>query len=406
MTAPHKPRRLVFINHTPPNSGDVSSLRMTRFAETFAERGDQVLLLTCTQSGDGLSLEQADQRLHDSRPGTMTVLTCRPREAAWATKARTGQLPTPLRLAVIATHYALGGGMFPDWRKGAAAYLPSIITIFNPEIVIGTFGNTDTWRIAQTLARRSNTPWVADMKDNWGAFLPKGFAKLTAQRFADTAHLTVYSKAHLAEANRWFRGEKTVVYSGYDHLTTTNDGAASEPGKVTLIGSIYDGTAANIALRGLANWQSSRSQDVTLSYAGHDGDRIAAMAATLAPDISVEILGSLPPNELSARMQRSMANVYTVNPSSLFQQKPLELLAAGRPVIAVPGEGLEAHEIAREIGGKLTDAASPEAFADALSEIEGTPFPAVDLEALNAYTWARQADILSGVIARILEGSA
>lgn len=405
MTASLQNRRVVFINHTPPDSGDVSSLRMTRFAETFAERGAAVLLLTGSGASAGLSYLEAKQRLRDHEPGKLTYIPCRLGAPGLAAKARTGEFPTPLRQAVIGWHYALGGGVFPDWRDGAGKYLTDIADEFCPEVVIGTFGNTDTWQIAQTLARQSNAPWIADLKDNWRAFLPTGFANSIAGRFDDMAHMTVYSEAHLNEANRWFNGDKTVVYSGFDHLAASNSDVAVDAGTVSLIGSIYDGEGATVLLQGLTAWHASRDQDVTLCYAGHDGERIATLATVYAPEIGLEIPGNLPPVELSNLLQRSMANAYTVNPASLFQQKPLELLAIGRPVIAVPGEGPETHEIARKIGGKLVDAATATDLAAKLSEIEAGPAPTINEGSLNAYTWGKQADILSDVIETVLKRS-
>ena len=126
--------------------------------------------------------------------------------------------------------------------------------MFLPDVIWATFGNTDSWVLAQKLSRLSNCPWVADFKDNWGAFLPYGLKALMANRFRDAAHMTVLSETQLHDANRWFRGQKTVLYSGVEPVSQPS---LSSGFRILLTGSIYNTEHLVELVMGLRNWLES-----------------------------------------------------------------------------------------------------------------------------------------------------
>lgn len=406
MTSPRKEaRRIVLINHTSPARGDVSALRMSRLAEALSRRGDAALLMTTSGGidGDAVPLSQVEERIRDRPSGTVVHLACAPVPTPVYERARTGALPSPLRQAVLAWGYAAHGGVFPDWRLGARPYLPIIADAFRPDAIIGTFGNTDTWSIAAELARHAKSPWIADLKDNWSAFVPRFFATSAPRRFADMAHMTVYSEAHRTEADKWFPAPKTVVYSGFDHIAppaqTSYDGT-----RVTLVGSVYDDEKVALLIRALDTWRRNAGLDtVTLAYAGADGARVAAILERLALPMTFIDHGRLAPDALGTALASSAANAYVVHPRSLFQQKPLELLAAGRPVIAVPGENAEVERLSGEIGGRLVCGADPTTLATGLADALAAPSPEIRADVLDRFTWDAQAAVMEQVIDRVLE---
>src|SRR5690606_21603919 len=118
--------------------------------------------------------------------------------------------PGGIRQTILGVSYFLNGGVFPDWYRGALPLLGPLARDFAPDVVLATFGNTDTWRIAQRLARIAGCPWIGDVKDPWGAFVPAAVQRGTARRFADMAHMTALSAAHAADAARWFQVPQTV----------------------------------------------------------------------------------------------------------------------------------------------------------------------------------------------------
>jgi len=396
--------RIAVINHVHPMCTHVSALRMRIFSEKLAGKGTHVLLLSGPLDNRDQGTQPCDVAVqierHDwSQP---LFLSCKPAPGSMAEKAREGRLPAGIRQAVLSWNYLAHGGVFSDWRHAAEPLIPEIARSFEPDVVFATFGNTDAWRIAQTLATKAKCPWVADLKDNWSAFIPPGFHRITANRFTDMAHLTVYSESHKSEADKWFNAEKTIVYSGYDHGAAASTPAPQRTDNIVLSGSLYDDRHVRTLCDGIrAHVMASQSSSLpTLLYAGNDAERFAAAANMLAGVCPTKDMGYLKAAELAALQSSALANVYIENPRSLFQQKVLEVLAAGRPVIAIPDEGPEAIRIAKNVRGVLLRCADAKAVADALSEAattEGTAAPAK----MTAYSWAAQTRRLHDILLRV-----
>ncbi|MBT3238307.1 MAG: hypothetical protein HOL37_06425 [Rhodospirillaceae bacterium] len=395
--------RAVFVNHTHPDEKHVSALRMASFARALSHKGHQIVLV-CETLGDTdetITDLKASLAAHDfSSP---FVLACRPTPTMLLARARIGKLPIGLRQMVLAGSYLLNSGVFTDWRNSARAHIPALTKEFRPDIVWGTFGNTDVWNIAQAIAGTASCPWVADIKDPWSRFLPSGLARLIAGRYRDAAHMTAFSDDHAEEASQFFSQTKTTIYSGFEPcaLSRPTDG----PFQMLLTGSVYDDRSLGILLDGLAMWLRKQSiNDAVFAYAGNDIDRVERQIHRLDGLARVDLNPFMPMVELNDRQRLAHVNAYIHNPHCLFQHKTLELLAAGRPVISVPGEGNEAKKIARNIGGLLltpSTPVTPEAVADALAQTTNDT-PVADPDNLNAYSWPRQADKLETLFERII----
>jgi len=395
--------RAVFVNHSHPDMRHVSALRMTSFAQALASMGHKIVLLTETLNPGDLAPSVAQTKTdlggHDwERP---FVLPCPPMPASLLARARVGKLGFGVRQGVLGASYLFRSGVFSDWQAGARPFLPVLAETFRPQIAWGTFGNTDAWNIARTVAAVSGCPWVADLKDNWGAFLPRGFARLIAARYRNAAHMTVFSEAHRDEADRWFNQDKTVIYSGF------NENAApgySEGFRVLLTGSIYDDACLARFVGGLRLWLSQSTNDVVFSYAGNDRERVSRHAEPLQGLCKIEINDFLPYGDLIALQKTSRLNVYVRNPSNLFQHKTLELLAAGSPVISIPGESGEAQRIADEIGGHLWSCETQDQVFEALQKTATQTPPATDTDKTNAYSWQAQAKKLEQLFETVIGG--
>jgi glycosyltransferase involved in cell wall biosynthesis len=402
--------RAVFVNHIHPDTNHVSAMRMKYFAKSLAARGNKVVLISGTQAATDtakpLPRVAHELAVHDwSRP---FVLACPPTGSPLLRKAREGRLAFGLRQGILAGAYLLHGGVFTDWLKGALPYLPLLAKDFRPEIVWGTFGNTDAWNIARRLADVSGCPWVADLKDNWSAFMPTGLARLIAGRYPDAVHMTVFSEGHRDEADRWFNQDKTVIYSGFGE--TTAPPPRTEPGsfRILLTGSIYDDTCLARFIGGLRNWLKTSSvtrpaNNVIFSYAGNDGKRVARQADILQGLCKVAIHGFLPYDELLAAQKNSSLNVYIRNSRNIFQHKILELLAAGPPVISFPGESDEAKRIAERAGGCLLPCETEEQVFGVLRRIASAPPPPADATKMSPYSWQSQAEDLENLFRRLIE---
>ncbi|MBT3359050.1 MAG: hypothetical protein HN403_05430 [Rhodospirillales bacterium] len=400
--------RAVFVNHSHPDKKHVSALRLTSFARVLAARGHKIVLFTETLNPDdpapSVTQTQTDLGGHDwTQP---FVLPCPPKPAPLLARARVGGLGFGARQCVLGASYLFRSGVFTDWQEGARRYFPVLDKSFRPQIVWGTFGNTDAWNIARGLADLSGCPWIADVKDNWSAFLPRGFARLIAARYRDAAHMTVYSEGHRDEADRWFSQNKTVIYSGFNE--DSRPPIPQEPAqfRILLTGSIYDDACLARLIGGIRDWLPGFANDVVFSYAGNDGERVKRQAQSLQGLCEIDIRDFLAYDELIALQKASSINVYIHNPRSLFQHKTLELLAPGVPVIAIPGESREAVRIADEMGGRLLLCDTQDQVCSALQKISADARPTVDIDKMNAYSWQAQAGNLTRIFERVIGGGA
>lgn len=125
------------------------------------------------------------------------------------------------------------------------------------------------------------------------------------------------------------------------------------------------------------------------------------MITRASSSVTFEDYGYLDIDSLT-RLQRSAAvNIYARNPNSLFQQKLIELMAIGRPVIAVPGESEEARELAEDIGGTLITASTPVEIASVFSGLRATQV-GVDRERLRVYSWSAQTARLQRFLSTVV----
>ena len=398
--------RIAVVNHVHPLRNHVSALRMRSLAQGLSEKGDHVVLLSdnCGVDDPGTVPRDVPDLIdkHDwSRP---LFISSAPAKDTLQAKTREGRLPAGIRQAVVAWSYLRTGGIFGDWRAAAAPLLPAITDSFKPDIVIATFGNTDAWAVADALAEKAACPWIADFKDNWSAFIPFGFRKMTARRFRRMAHMTVFSENHAREAAQWFPTKKTVIYSGYDNSSSPSVPTAGRTGTIVLTGSLYDSPHLGALCAGIRSFAAGAPElDLALVYAGNDRAHFETATASLDDICEAKAVGHLPADELVTLQAAALANVYIYNPRNLFQQKVLELLALGRPVIAMPGESEEAVRIAADVGTTLNRCGGPDDIAAALhGSLNAHPVTGKEIE---SYSWQAQTGRLREVMLRVIESA-
>lgn len=398
------PLRIVVVNHVHPRRGHVSALRMRSFAEQLSKLGDEVVLLSDRYDAEdtGTSPTAFTDLMTAHDWSTPLSVSTPPTPESLIAQAREGRLPSGVRQAVIAWSYFMRGGVFTDWRDASGALASSVAKAFKPEIVFATFGNTDTWAIGAKIAHEASSPWIADFKDTWSHFIPPGLRQRTASRFSDMAHMTVYSECHRDEASKWFDTPMSVIYSGYDNAHPRGKEMRSPIGHdIVLSGSLYGSPYVGALCEGIRQFlHQGGKPDVRLVYAGNDSAHFESAALALDGVCETHNFGYLPADELLSLQSQALANVYIFNPRSLFQQKVLELLAAKRPVIAIPGESAEATRIAGRVGGILHQAVNANSVAVALEScLDDKPVPD---DAIEAYSWAAQTSRLREVMLRVI----
>lgn len=395
--------RAVLVNHLHPETKHVGAVRMREFARALAARGHSVILLT--QGGETGNVGGPDPAGaaaliagHDwSRP---LMLGCPPRVSRLPPR---DSLPRPLRRGLIAWSYLVRGGVFSEWTDATRPWWPVLAEHFRPDVVWGTFGNTDCWVIAQGIARVSGCPWVADIKDSWDTFIPAPFRALLAHRFSDCALVTGLSEGHLRHTGRRFplRRPRRAIYSGFPATLLNLPDAEEPPRRITITGSLYADAGAEGLAEGIRLWldeAGTEAAGVTVTYAGGDRERMTRAAARLAGKCRLELHDFLPLEDLARLQREAFINLYARHTGSAdsFHHKLMELMVAGRPAACLPAELPEAEALAAAVGGKLASCADSRLLAPALAEAwaERMRPPRRNLPALTAFTWEGQAERL------------
>lgn len=401
--------RLVVVNYCHPATPHVCALRMTRFAETLAAMGHQVVLIS--RDLDGQAVAAAPERLAEALAGhdwsAPFPLAVAPVASALCRRVQEGDLPPVLRKAAIVGLYLWQGGLFADWAKACRAYARPLARHFRPDLAWGTFGNTDTWLVAQAVARAAGAPWVMDIKDHWTVFIPAPLRRLLARRFRDAAAITCLSEAYAVEAADWFPPAATVIYSGIPDGFARPAVAPPPAGfTLTLNGGVYSPRLLERLMTTLAAWGARRATRPRLIYAGTDHRAVAAAAAAgLDRGWDLTVHGFVPLEQLRRLTEDATANLY-VKSDRTFHHKILELVSTGRPALSFPAETAEALGLAAAAGGTLLSCADEDDLTRALDRLAaGEVFAAATPERLAGFTWPARAEGLVRVFETVTAGA-
>lgn len=402
--------RLVFVNQAHPEVAHVCAMRLWHFARAMADRGHQVVLLTGEapdQPGVGVTAAEVPERLagHDwASPLVLPVTGVCGMQAVPPERP----LPGPLRRARTAWTLAAGRGTFATWAGHARPVARVLARAFEPQLAWATFGNSSNLVLGQALAHAADCPWVADIKDSWHQFIPRGLRATLARRFGDAAALTANAGTHRDIAARWF-GDKPaqVVYSGVADAFYHARGQApvhNAPMEIVLIGGTYTVAAPRQFLQAFRHWSETHPErDVRVVYAGSDHKRIQALGQETGIVDQLEVHAHLPLTKLAPMLGRAMASAYIGSDYTGFHHKLLELLVVGTPLVCHPDERPEAYTFIENCDTPFLAATDRQAlcaaFERALALKESTPAgPA------PAWRWQDMAAGLDELFTRIVAG--
>ena len=372
--------KLVFINHAHPDTPHVSAMRMDYFAKAMATRGHQVVLLTGespTQPGHGVCASEIATAVATHDWGSPLVLPVRERGVSIQTGGADAASPL-VRKAKTAWCLLGGDGVHGPWVANSRPILDKVANAFDPDLAWATFGNTSNLLLGQWLARRAGCPWVADIKDNWGQFIPRGLRRAVAWRFRDAAGLTSNAWFHLSAAAAWGASRPaSVVYSGVEETffqarARTGEGQHKD---VLMVGSTYSESRLRELLAALKQWMdalpAADRERLRFVYAGSDVQRVEDALQVVSLPSAHQVLRQMPVAELARRASSSLFNCYVASDTG-FHHKLLELLVAGRPLVCYPDEHPESRRLAAEIDTGFHVCADADALVTAFRTIQDT----------------------------------
>ena len=402
--------RLVFINHCHPEAPHVCATRMREFSQAMTMLGHEVILLTETQQGMTAETtpEQTTKKIQTHNFSVPLHLAAEPKGHTLIKKLRDRKLPWGIRQAVIIWYFFYHKGVFTDWRTGSQLYLHPIAEAFKPDLIWATFLNTDAWNIAKDLAKITKVPWVGDIKDPWGIFIPALFRKFLANYFDNCLALSTFSNFNSNDVQKWFKSPTTVIYSGFRaNQLEPIKAFSSDKINISLTGGIYNDHSLYELIQGVKIWleglTSNERSKVYLTYAGHDTEVVKKATRELNNLCQINLVGFISVKELQKIHQHSIANMY-VKTYSTFHHKTIEMLSAGRPIICYPEENSEAIGIAKATNIDLHSCGTAREISQALSESLNTQSNKVaENEHLRELTWDYQAKKLEYLFLNILQ---
>lgn len=356
-----------------------------------------VLLTEALPGEDGDGPDGLEAQLSGHAWSTPLALSVRPRGGTLARLARTGRLPAGLRQAVIAGIYLWRGGLFGDWSDTARPLAEALGRLFKPDAVWASFGNSDCWLLGRRVAAAAGCPWVGDVKDPLSVFLPAPVRRAVLARFTDAAAFTALSAGHAVDVGAVLGREATVIHSGIGESLLVPQSATPSPDgplRLFMMGGLYGEAHLFALVEGVRRFAAISPRQVILAYAGGETERFAHMTEGL----NTEAHGFLPLDVLCREMGGAHALLYVSNPRALFQHKLFEMLSVGRPILCLPDETAEAHDLVRRAGGCLIGCSDPDSVAHALATLPEVGSP----RGLEDFTWDAQARTL----ASLLEGVA
>ena len=385
--------KLAVVTTVHPATPHISAMRTWRFAQALAARGHQPVLICAGPAvGTAAPVRRPEPARHDwSRPLVLEVPAAPVR---W-----TGRAFTLVRLLV-------DGGNLAPWTRAAVAAARGLIQDFRPDLVWTTFGRLEAVIAGRRIARVAGCPWVLDLKDNWELYVPAPLRRAMVRRISGWAALTANAEFNRDLARRGLGGEATVVYSGVDAAFLARAGHL-DPGAgfaINLVGSLYDPRWLAVLLAGVRRWAAALApearRELRLVYLGADQRAFAAGLVRQPPGIAAASTGWVAVADLARACRGAGVNAYLFHPGT-FHHKLLELLACGRPVLAVPGERAESRVLAAGTGGDLRTAASPAAVARELARAHTRWRAAVGPAPAGPFApfgWDAQAAVLEGVL--------
>jgi glycosyltransferase involved in cell wall biosynthesis len=289
-------------------------------------------------------------------------------------------------------------------------------------------------RVARTLARKLDLPWVADLRDPIiGGYFFRPASPIHSwllRRFERRAVLaadlvlaaTDGIRDGVVDRSPEVADRIRTLPNGFDPDDFAGPAPSGDAGAFTLsyVGTFQATIRADVFLGAVAELRAADpgfARDVRVRFVGPlDPETAAALARTGTTDI-VQRTGFVTYPEAIAAMRASSVNLLVLGPEpaskGIMTSKLPEYLAAGRPVLAlVPADGVAADIVRRAGAGEVVPPDDADAVAGAIGRLyaqwkAGTaaaPDPAVVAEFDRAALAGQIDGLLRGLVGKAADG--
>ena len=254
------------------------------------------------------------------------------------------------------------------WSRQAVGYLDSVLDAKARNIVVtsGPIFSVHSEMQRWVIANPAHVVWVLDFRDLWTneiapglqrripAFLSR-FERHIEQRCHDTADLVTTIGEGLARLlEKDFGCSPVVLYNGYLKKEIPKEPDFGNPVTIRYLGTIIPGLRSPKLLFQAAAEMQLTSEEVCFEFWCNDSARVINEAAVAGVSDLVKCNDAV--SQAEARRQSLSAganiilNALVPESDQVVTGKVFELIAMGRPVLAVTGQGSELRKILASCG--------------------------------------------------------
>ena len=274
---------------------------------------------------------------------------------------------------------------FPDayvgWLPFGLAATNRLVKSWKPDVILASSGPATSLLIAHYAARKSKTPWIADMRDLWADNYADGLSdrrrkwvqNLERKVLGSAAGHTTVSRPLAKILSEKHARPVAVITNAFDPADyPTNSSVPFDDGSVNVsyFGSIYGKRDCTPFMEALA-LLGERGKSVLFRYYGEAADRVQKLAEKCGVAESVTVHPGVSYRE-SLRLQCESDILLMLlwnDPSQQgnFPVKLFEYLGSGRPILGVGYQGDLAGKLIADSGAGVV-LEEPEEIASQLRQ--------------------------------------
>lgn len=426
-----RPLHLCLVTYRFPPQAGGGVIRPLKFVKFLTREGIRVTVLTVADP----SLRGEDSTLARDVPDCVSVqrVSERGAMAAIGRARRARRTSDPIDRLRVSARWWLHQWTVPDAQAGfiasagrAAARPP----VAEADLVLATGGPWSSFLAGETISRSLRVPLVLDYRDPWTT-APAGWPYHPGYRarrlnpgierrlLLKAAAVTVAHESLIDLLGSGLRvpevaGKCHWIPNGYDPEDFAGLTAApSDHFVLTYVGSLYGGRTLQPivdAIERIDRDEPARAARIRLRIVGPEGPRFLAEIASSPIADRVEATGHQPHRQALIHLLSSTVNVLTeieyAGTNLHTAGKVYEYLRAGRPILALTGEGVTGELICKSGAGWVVPPSDSTGIRGTLSRAisdweEGRPLPIADPKEVAPYdrsiSVGRLASILRAV---------
>ncbi len=374
--------KILFLTWHFPPVNTIAAIRLGKMARFFHNRNHRLRVLTASRTDGNISLklEVPADLVHGARwlDVDKIVHPVSHLRALWRLNRQDGGRPAPaavlptgeqaksLKTRISEVYNNLF--FFPDryigWVPPVVGAGRRLIEAWRPDLIYASGPPFSVCLAAHLLARRTDTPWVAELRDRWvddpyfgrPAWRYAIEARLERRILGGAAAIVTVSEPWAAFYRARYGKPTEVVFNGYDPADFRGpDGAPPAPAdgclRILHTGTIYAGFRDPTPLFQAIVGAGLTPAEVRVAFYGTEPSFVMPIARAAGIEAAVEVHGSVS-YERSLELQRAADILLLLQWNNPREQgnipaKIFEYFAARRPILGIGFEGGVPAELIR-----------------------------------------------------------